>query len=581
MKSFIKIVLFTLSFLIFGTVLVQARTPAEITDWYIKDFKTEITVNKDSSLYIVEYITADCGNLPNKHGIFRVLPTQIKTDQGRFKNPIKLVSITDFNGKAYKYSTIRNFDTVTWKIGDANKTVRGLNYYKITYTVENAVRFGNNNFDELYWNIMGNYWDIETDNFQATIKFPAEVTQQNSTIDYYTGTLGSKDKSLATYAWQDNNALVFNSTKTLKAKKGITVSVIFPKNIFTPYAPSFFEEYGPYLWILIPIGVFILAFSLWKKYGKDPKIKGPVAPEFEIPDKITPMQMGVVIGSGAWKDKFMTAAIIDLAVKKFILIEEKETKILFFKQKSYELKKAENFDKTNLLTKTEKVLLDSLFDGKEVVKLNELRQERFYTKVSKIKKEAAEDAQQNQWVVKSGLGLSVLFFILGVISIILGIFSGVTLMFTMGGWPLLSLLASGIIFIIFAFIMPKRTQKGTDLFYRIKGFQMYMEKAENYRQQFYEKENIFDKFLPYAIVFGMVDLWAKKMQQIYGEDFYKNYHPAWFVGAFVASGFNASSFTSQLNSITSSISSSTSSSSGAGGAGGAGGGGGGGGGGGW
>ena len=105
-------------------------------------------------------------------------------------------------------------------------------------------------------------------------------------------------------------------------------------------------------------------------------------------------------------------------------------------------------------------------------------------------------------------------------------------------------------------------------------------KREYRQQQFYEKENIFDKFLPYAIVFGIAELWAKKMQLIYGEDYFKNYHPIWFVGA-MPTNFDVSSFTSQLNSISRSIASSTSGSSGAGGGGFSGGGGGGGGGGGW
>ena len=93
--------------------------------------------------------------------------------------PIQLISITDFNGKKLKYSTINDSinHTVTWKIGDPNKTVTGVNYYKITYKVKNAIRFGNPEFDELYWNLNGNFWDIITYNFVANINFPTEVTK--------------------------------------------------------------------------------------------------------------------------------------------------------------------------------------------------------------------------------------------------------------------------------------------------------------------------------------------------------------------------------------------------------------------
>jgi hypothetical protein len=144
-----------------------------VSDWYIKDFESEIIVNKDSSLLISEKITADCDSLPNKHGIFRILPTEIRLTDGKvIKTPIQLISITDFNGNKLKYSTTNDSidHTVTWKIGDPNKIVTGVNYYKITYKVKNAIRFENQNFDELYWNLNGNFWDIITYNFVANIK---------------------------------------------------------------------------------------------------------------------------------------------------------------------------------------------------------------------------------------------------------------------------------------------------------------------------------------------------------------------------------------------------------------------------
>ena len=280
--------------------------------------------------------------MPDKHGIFRVLPTQVETDEGIFKTPIELVNITDFNGNPYQYQTIKDGDTITWKIGDPNVTVSGVNYYKIVYKVKNAIRFGNNNFDELYWNLLGNFWDIGTDNFSAQISFPPEINSQNTQIDYYTGTLGSKYKSLATYSWSSNNILDFNSTSAFQPKEGVTVSVTFPKNIFTPYKLTFIEQYGDYLWylaFLIPLGIFIFAFLKWKKYGKNPKMKKPIPPEFGIPNNITPIQMGMIISHGMWVDNFITAAIVDLAVRKFITIEQTEIKILFLKEKDIVLKK--------------------------------------------------------------------------------------------------------------------------------------------------------------------------------------------------------------------------------------------------
>ncbi|MCX6722547.1 MAG: DUF2207 domain-containing protein, partial [Candidatus Staskawiczbacteria bacterium] len=221
--------------LLFGRPVYAVRDRQNITDWYIQNFETNIVVNKDSSLLIEEKITVDCGNLPDKHGIFRVLPTQVNTDNGIIKNPIELVSITDFNGNPYKYQTIKDGKTITWKIGDSKIIVNGVNDYKIVYKVKNVIRFGNKISDELYWNLSGNFWDIDIDNFSAHILFPSEINNQNATVDYYTGPVGSKDKSLATYSWSGSSLNFVSANKyqppVFHPGEGITASVIFPKNI--------------------------------------------------------------------------------------------------------------------------------------------------------------------------------------------------------------------------------------------------------------------------------------------------------------------------------------------------------------
>jgi uncharacterized membrane protein len=577
-KRYLFVFLSVLIFLSIGQN-VFARDLQDITDWYIKDFQTKIVVNKDSSLLITEDITADCGNLVGKHGIFRILPTQIKTESGIYKTPIQLMSIVDGSGEPYKYETINDSlnHTITWKIGDPNITVSGENNYKITYKVKNAVRFGNKDFDELYWNLLGDYWQIDIDNFTATINFPSEINQSNAKVDYYTGVLGSKSQGLAISNWTDDG-LYFESVMPIHAGNGITASITFPKNIFTPYSPTFWEKYGDYFWyifLLIPLGVFVFAFLKWIKYGKDPKMKKPIPPEFGIPDDLTPMQMGMVLSHGVFKNNFITATIIDLAVRKFITIEQIENKIFFIKTKDILLRKNKENYFLDKLTDTEKLLLDMIFGPDDTEKISDLKK-NLYRDLPEIKKSAKNNVIKNGWMAQDSAKYAIIFLATGAgfmwLSFWAAILSGVLF------W---SIFSSGFILVIFAWVMPKRTQAGVDLLFRIKGFELYMKQAENFRQQFYEKENIFDKFLPYAIIFGITKSWAKKMELIYGKDYFNNYHPIWLSGFSPTGNFDLNSFTSQLNSISSSISSATGVSSGAGGGGSSGGGGGGGGGGGW
>ena len=128
--------------------------------------------------------------------------------------------------------------------------------------------------------------------------------------------------------------------------------------------------------------------------------------------------------------------------------------------------------------------------------------------------------------------------------------------------------------------MSQRTAVGRDLLQHTLGFRLYMDTAEKYRQQFAEKAEIFTQLLPYAIVFGVVNRWAKAYEGI--DTSASN---GWYVGnAPFQAALLSSSLQSMNDSISSAISSappSSGSGSGFGGGGSSGGGGGGGGGGSW
>ena len=565
-------VLVALSFIFFSNN-TYART--DVTDWYIKDFQSEIVVDKDSTLLITEKITADCGNATGKHGIFRTLPTVLRKAEKIISMPIELVSITDFSGKKLQYSTQTDYTnkTLTWKIGDPNVTVTGENDYLITYKVKNVINFDNPDFDELYWNLNGNFWDLESDNFTGKIIFPKEVTKNNTKVDYYVGALNSKSKDGASYDWTSDNTLQFKANKTLLVGEGITASITFPKNIFTPYAPTFLEKYALYLWLIIPLIAFIVSFKFWEKYGKDPASKKTIIAEFDIPEKLSPLELGTLYTNGNLKTEFITAAIVNLAVKKIIKIEEVEKTGFLALGKDYKLTVLDR-NEVAMLSNAEQTLFEGIFSGKNEIALSDLKN-KFYQNIPAIKKVTLEKLEEKKLIEKSGLTFQIIFLIAG--------FLLAFATFFLASYSLLSLPAmilTVLIVFIFAIFMPKRTPVGAEVYWKTQGFKLYMETAEKYREQFNEKENIFEKLLPYAIMFGMTKLWIKKMKEIYGEDYFNSYHPMWFIGGSMAN-FDADSFAAHIDSLSSAMASNVSSGSGSGGGGFSGGGGGGGGGGGW
>lgn len=570
-----KILLLIIFISLFFTNAKNVFARENVTDWYIQNFDSEIIINKDSTLEITERITADCGNAAGKHGIFRVLPEDVKIGNKSLNIPVELVGITDFSGKKVKYSETRNRKdkTVTWKIGDPNRTVQGVNNYIIRYKVKNVIRFANPSFDELYWNLTGNFWDLEIDKFHAKIVLPEGANKSKSMVSYYTGYINEKGKDLATYHWSSQNVLEFDSTRTLLEKQGVTAVVTFPKNILTPYVPSFWEKYGRYFFFLIPVIVFFVCLYLWKKYGDDPRVEKAIVPEYDAPGKLSPIELGMLMKNGKFSNEFIASEVICLATRGLINIKEISEKVLFFSNKDYELERKQNQEEEARLNETQRMILENIFDGAQNRKLSTLKNS-FYKHLNDIKKSGEELLIRKKLIVGSGLKFGIAFLTIGIFLLFSSFF-----IFEFSIEFAISLFISGATISLFSFIMPKRTLAGAEINWQIKGFKMFMETVDKDRAKFYEKENIFEKFLPYAIVFGITDLWIKRAKEIYGEGYYKTYAPTWYAGS--VSAFDADSFSSVIGSLSSDIAANTSAPSGSGGGGGAGGGGGGGGGGGW
>jgi uncharacterized membrane protein len=572
-----KKIVFSAVVVLFFCIPTSIPAKDNITDWYLQDFQSEIVVNKDSSLTITENITADCGNLPDKHGIYRVLPTRYKKTNAEYVNtPVKLISITDFSGNPIKYQEKKDSynHTISWQIGDATKEVHGVNYYQIKYSAQNTIRFDNNSFDEFYWNLNGGFWQIETDKFNANIIFPTEITADNSKVDYYSGQIGEKNQNLAKYSWTNKNTLQFSSRQILTAGQGITASVTFPKNIIAPYKPGFWEKYGTFSYFLIPIIILIISLLLWKKFGRDPKLNKTIVPEFGIPNDLTPLEMGVIISDGSLKTPYISAQIIYLAVNKVLKIEVIEKKSLFGRQ-DYKLILLNKNAK--ILSANDKSLINNIFIGKKEIMLSSLNN-IFYSYIPEISQSINKKLAGQKLIQPRSKIFKITYLILALLAFI-SIFSLIALNVYFAA----AMFITSVILLFFSHLLEQRTKEGAELMLKIQGFKLYMETAEKYRQKFNEKEGIFEKFLPYAMIFGITKLWIEKIKVIYGEKYFASYYPYWFVG-YNFSNFNVNNFNQTINSLSSnmnSVISSNPSSSGAGGGGFSGGGGGGGGGGGW
>jgi len=216
----------------------------------------------------------------------------------------------------------------------------------------------------------------------------------------------------------------------------------------------------------------------------------------------------------------------------------------------------------------------------DVVKLSELK-EHFYTTLSQAQRELYADSVARKWFPADPQRVRQIYAGLGCLAIALAAISVFLLGSILGaGLVGLAAIVPAVALLGVASRMPRKTSTGAELLRRTLGFRHYMEIAETERQRFAERENIFSEYLPYAIVFGCVEKWARAFKDIDATKQTSSWYAGSTLGAFSANDLssNLSSFSNQVSSA---IASTPGGSGGSGFGGGSGGGGGGGGGGSW
>jgi hypothetical protein len=560
--------------------LVAFGAPASADEgWIIRRFASDITIQPSGSLHIVETIDVDFGGL-EKRGIFRAIPVRYEWDEAHIRVfELAVGSVTDGNGRAIPYDLNEGGANIVIKIGDPDVFVSGPKTYRITYDVIGAMNAFPDH-DELFWNVNGGNWPVPTATVTATVRVPSGL--QNTTC--FQGPSGSIDPCRATTT---TSGAEFATTRSLNSGEELTIVAALAKGVVSEPAPILEESARPIeryfeaqpvtlaLALMALLGGLAALYWRWHTVGRDVRERETVVPEYEPPDKLRPAQLGVIVDETADK-KDVTATIVDLAVRGHLTITEEGGGL--FGKKDWTLR-ATGKEPADLLL-YERVIWNGLFKDRDEVKVSELR-EKFVVSLRAAEKSLYTDAAKSKWFtarpdeVRQGYaGLAVLAIVAG---------AGITWLLgaTLGAGLIgIAVALVGVVALPLARVMPAKTAAGGELLRRTLGFRHYMEVAEKERQRFAERENIFSEYLPYAIVFGCVERWAKAFKDIDTSA----QTASWYTGS---TPFSATAMSSSLQGFSSNLGSAIASTpgskggSGFSGGGGAGGGGGGGGGGSW
>lgn len=527
-------------------------------DYVIDKYDVNIKVNENNTFDITETITTYF-NI-SKHGIYRTIPLRneiTRLNGTTSKNRAKVTNLS----VDHEYTTSRENNYLKIQIGSASYTLTGEQTYVIKYNY-NIGKDPVKDYDELYYNIIGNEWDTVIGNITFTVTMPKSF--DSSKLGFSSGTYGSTDNDLVKYVVNDN-VITGSYNGILGAGSALTIRCELPEGYFvgaSTYSSSV------YLMFIIPILSLAIALFIWYKYGRNENVVETV--EFYPPEGFNSLEIGYLY-KGKVDDKDVTSLLVYLANKGYIKISQIEEKSLFSTEKGFKITKLKDYDGNNY---NEKLFLKGLFSNKTMQ--NSIEDNtvsdidligNFYNTMRRIVSNIDNKENKQKLFEKNSLIKVIMVMLLIIVycvaSVVLVLAGGddfiqlnITFVFLL--YPIFiltlaylsSVIASLVIgciililvipitlvmfsetiysigfaigllclfsIIILLKIMKKRTPYGAEMLGKIKGFKNFLETAEKDKLEALVMENptYFYDILPYTYVLGVSDKWIKKFEAI-------------------------------------------------------------------
>jgi uncharacterized membrane protein len=526
------------------TIALAASSPASARQLKIEKFSAEIFVQPDSTLDVTETIEANF--IGAWHGLYRTIPVEYVTPQGfNYSLFVKFKGATDAANQPLKVESLREGHYLKWKIyvDDATDAERTIHLH---YQVQNGLKFFEDH-DELYWNVTGDEWDVPVGEASAQILLPQGVTGVRT--NEFTGSYGSRSQNANVSA--SDNTVEVSMLRPLSFHEGLTVVVGWDKGfVKEPETSELIDEFLASNWpVFFPIPVFLVMFWLWYTRGRDPRV-GPIAVQYAPPDGMSPAEAGTLVDeAAAMRD--ITATIVDLAVRGYIVIEEKEKSgmmgLVHNKDYVFHLKKSTK--EWAGLKSHELVLLAGIFSNGVLpdVELSSLQNE-FYKNLPSIKNSIFDELMERGYFqhrpdyvrsafVGGGIAIGVLLFLIG---------NALSQKMGMAPAPfLIAAILSGAIIVGFGWFMRAHTANGVKALSGVLGFEDFLTHVEaGHLDRISQTPETFEKFLPFAMALGVEKKWVGAFQNIYTQP------PSWYQGGYYNGGFYPVMFISSLDNMT-------------------------------
>jgi uncharacterized protein (TIGR04222 family) len=575
-----------------GLVWVLAiPAPAYAADDQIDSFTINYDMQPSGVLKVKETITWRFGSNSGRHGMQRdmVIREPDPSSDQDFVYGISNINVSSPDpGVATQFSSTTTESQggreaeLNIRIGDPNQIISAdTATYVISYDVMGAMR-SFNGYDEFFWDGPG-FGNPLIKTLKITTTMPGGVQDASC----FAGPPGSTTPC-ETKKFTKGGTATFGQTNVPRGQS-VSIGVKIAPGLVADNKPhmepngsklSPTERVGATALAavsgLIAIGAPIVGMLWWRKKGRDRRYADlapgtvplagqevrvvPNDPDIPIPVAFSPppihvAEAGLLI-DGQVDERETAATIIDLAVRGALTVQsygEDDFRVTLL-------------DPSKASAPHETALLTSLFDGESAGAERDLSEPGSIASAH----EQMQDSVRNQvaargWFrkVPSAAGTSSFGFAVIAIAVfaVLGVGFWIAWARTLPK-ELLLLIPLVPIIITVAVIRAKlkrgqRSAEGRAICDQIEGFRTYLATAEADQLKFEEGEDIFSKYLPWAIIFELAERWAKICGDLVAMGRLPNQTPYWYIGNYQMAAFNTAFLTSSLTSAATPVPSSS------------------------
>ena len=492
------------------------------------------TARADDKTYHWDYIYVDIAVRPN--GDMEIVETQRYVfTRGSFsfayrEIPLDRVeSIDDVwveeDGQRYgpgqlKTQYLRDDLRITWYYPQTRNAART---FRIHYVVHGGLRIYDGG-DQLWWKAIFKDRDFAVNSARVTVRLPASVASSDLKIATY--------GAPAEYEIVDLQTVRFAAGR-IKAGQELEVRVQFPHGLVSARAPSwqaafdrqraYDENVRPTVTLLAAVfSAFIfLAGALgivlwWYVRGRD-RSPGLVAEYLsEPPSELPPGLAGVLVDEKA-DMRDIIATLVDLARRGIIQMTEVPVGGILGigNRRDFTFNLVEEDAEVRPF---EREVLGELFGVRSERRLSDLK-EKFYRAIPGIRRAMYAEVVQAGYFPRSPEATRGRYRVLGGLVLVLGILAAVVVGNVLRRYtdaalcPGLAIVGTGVALLVASGAMPRRTGKGAEEAARWRAFRRYLADIERYTNLSAAKE-IFDRYLPYAIAFGLDREWVRKFAEV-------------------------------------------------------------------